>query len=141
MKLEIGGKAYEVDVAETGQGMFRVTVDGAVYEVKMPLDRGQAAGRRPGRIQEHVQAASRTSGPAPAAAASGDGHVVSPLPGVVAQILVGSGDGVKSGQPLVMLESMKMNVPVTAHGDGTVGRILVSVGDSVQVGQKILELG
>ena len=67
--------------------------------------------------------------------------MVAPLPGSVTKIEVKKGEGVKAGQVLVVLESMKMNVPVKSPSDGTVGAIHVKVGDSLQVDEPIMELG
>ena len=136
MKMEVKGKAYEVEISETGPGTFHVIVDGTTYDVRVP----DGQGRRVSQV-EASRAAPSPSARGPETGPACDGHVLSPLPGVVVKILVGQGEAVKTGQPLVMLESMKMNVPVTAHRNGTVGRILVKDGESLQVGQKVLELG
>ena len=54
---------------------------------------------------------------------------------------VAPGDEVERGDLLVMLESMKMEIPVTAPQAGTVGRVLVAEGQSVDDGDPLLELG
>ena len=53
------------------------------------------------------------------------------MPGAVLLTPTGVGDAVKAGQTVVVLESMKMELALTAPVDGTVTELLVSVGDKV----------
>ncbi len=55
----------------------------------------------------------------------------------VFQVVVAAGDTVKEGDTLVILESMKMEIPVLAEVDGTVTSVDVSVGDVIQQGDLI----
>ena len=66
--------------------------------------------------------------------------VVSPLPGLVSTVHVKVGDAVASGDPVVTLQSMKMEIPITAEGDGSVAEILVSEGDEIDTGAIIATL-
>ena len=56
------------------------------------------------------------------------------------KILVSEGDTVADGDTLVILESMKMEIPVLAESDGTVSAVHVSEGDVVQEGDVIAVL-
>jgi len=53
------------------------------------------------------------------------------------KVVVAEGDSVSDGDTLVILESMKMEIPVLAEGDGTVATLAVSEGDVVQEGDVI----
>jgi biotin carboxyl carrier protein len=53
------------------------------------------------------------------------------------KVVVAQGDSVTDGDTLVILESMKMEIPVLAEGDGTVSTLHVSEGDVVQEGDVI----
>jgi biotin carboxyl carrier protein len=53
------------------------------------------------------------------------------------KVVVAQGDRVADGETLVILESMKMEIPVLAEGDGTVSTLHVSEGDVVQEGDVI----
>jgi len=64
-------------------------------------------------------------------------EVLSPLPGLVATVHVKTGDTVASGDPVVTLQSMKMEIPITAESDGTIVEILVSEGDEIDTGAVI----
>lgn len=58
----------------------------------------------------------------------------------VIEVNVEEGSTVAVGDTIVLLESMKMEIPVIAEEDGTITRIAVSVGDVVQEGDLIVEL-
>ncbi|MFZ4125445.1 MAG: biotin/lipoyl-containing protein, partial [Rickettsiales bacterium] len=58
----------------------------------------------------------------------------SPMPGLIRQILVKVGDAVTSGQALVVMEAMKLQMTLAAGGDGVVERIAVSEGAMVEEG-------
>ena len=53
------------------------------------------------------------------------------------KVVVAEGDSVADGDTLVILESMKMEIPVLAEGDGTVSSLSVAEGDVVQEGDVI----
>ncbi len=67
-------------------------------------------------------------------------EVISPLPGLVATVHVAVGDTVASGDPVVTLQSMKMEIPITAEADGAVTEILVGEGDEIDTGAVIARL-
>ena len=57
--------------------------------------------------------------------------VESPVTGVVWKVIVGVGDTVSSGDQVMVLESMKMEIPVEAPVDGTISELSVAEGDQV----------
>jgi acetyl-CoA carboxylase biotin carboxyl carrier protein len=70
-----------------------------------------------------------------------DMPVLSELNAVVLKIEVAAGDRVQEGDTLIVLESMKMEIPVAAPRAGTVAAILVQEKQTVEEGQKIAVLG
>jgi acetyl-CoA carboxylase biotin carboxyl carrier protein len=62
------------------------------------------------------------------------------ITGTVWKIEVAVGDTVQEGDAVVVLESMKMEMPVEAEDDGTVAQILVAEGQSVQEGDPLVVL-
>ncbi len=93
--------------------------------------------------------------PAPASAAPPDvdalagdhgGHageqsiVTAPMPGTVLRVLVAEGDSVKARQPLVVLEAMKMETPLTSPYDAVVRAVHIAEGDRVAGGATLVEL-
>ena len=63
------------------------------------------------------------------------------ITGTVWKIEVKVGDAVSEGQTVVILESMKMEMPVEATASGTVAAILIKEGQSVEEGAPLIELG
>jgi len=68
------------------------------------------------------------------------GAVSAPMPGMVLDVRVAPGDDVVARQPLVVLEAMKMEVPVASPFDGTVAAVHVAAGDAVASGTLLVEL-
>ncbi len=62
------------------------------------------------------------------------------ITGTVWKIEVSPGDHVDEGDTVVILESMKMEMPVEAEDEGTVAKVLVEEGQSVSEGDKLIEL-
>jgi 3-methylcrotonyl-CoA carboxylase alpha subunit len=80
----------------------------------------------------------------PLAAHEGDdpgaGRLTAPMPGRVTQLLVGVGDIVRRGEPLMIIEAMKMEHMVAAPVDGTVEAVRFAVGDLVEEGAELIAL-
>ena len=62
------------------------------------------------------------------------------MAGTVVEVLVATGDTVNGGQDVVIIESMKMQLPITAEVDGKVVEIKVAAGDFVNEGDLIIVL-
>jgi len=62
------------------------------------------------------------------------------MAGSIWKILVGIGDKVEAGQEVVILESMKMEIPIAADSKGVVKKILFNEGDFVNEGDSLIEL-
>jgi acetyl-CoA/propionyl-CoA carboxylase, biotin carboxylase, biotin carboxyl carrier protein len=79
----------------------------------------------------------RPASTADLADAAADGDVRAPMPGQVLLVHAATGDRVTAGDPLVVLESMKMELVLTAPVDGEVAELTVAVGDKVAVDQPL----
>lgn len=134
------GAAAEVNVLHRDGGTLLLELrlpDGTRRRLRLAGAR-QGDGRRlwiDGRtlVAERVRRASTHRGPA-------DGSLAASIPAVVSQILVAPGDVVAPGDKLILLESMKMVIPILAPHGGRVGRILCAVGESVPAGVPLLEI-
>ncbi|BBK35908.1 biotin carboxylase subunit of acetyl-CoA carboxylase [Allostella sp. ATCC 35155] len=76
----------------------------------------------------------------PAAAEAGAGHLTAPMPGRITRVLVAEGDMVAAGQPLLVLEAMKMEHTIRAPAAGRVARLRHGEGDLVDEGTELAEL-
>lgn len=107
---------------------YTITVNGNVYNVT--VEEGTTAGAAP------VVSAAKAA-PAPKAApagAAGSVEVTASVPGKICKIEAAAGTAVKAGDAVLVLEAMKMEIPVVAPQDGTVATINVAVGDAVESG-------
>ena len=75
-----------------------------------------------------------------AAGPASAGSLAASIPAVVSQILVNVGDTVAAGDKLILLESMKMVIPIQAPYDGTVTAVNCSNGQAVQPSNPLVEL-
>jgi len=144
--VEVGGKRLEV-VLPAGLGV----TGGAAGETghggaARPGDgHGSAGARAGGRgggqtgVREGRRAG-RGRGVSSRGAADGD-SLVSPMQGTIVKIVAPNGQQVAAGDPIVVLEAMKMEQPLTAHKNGTVSDLAVAVGQTVSSGQVICRLG
>lgn len=118
---------------------YTITVNGNVYNVT--VEEGTTAGV----VQAPVKAAPKAApaaAPKAAAPAGGAGSikVAAGAAGKVFKIEANVGTAVKKGEPVVIIEAMKMEIPVVAPADGTVASIDVAVGDSVEAGATLATL-
>jgi biotin carboxyl carrier protein len=139
-KINIAGKTYDVEVGDISKSPVEVYVDGTVYQVEIP----ESAGDRASDVQatfapKPVVAAAAVSRPSIPDSLD-DGVVRSPMPGRILSVNISVGDTVKKGQPIFILESMKMENTIASSIDGTVTSVHVGASDSVQHGQTLAEI-
>ena len=127
-KVTLNGKIYEVEV-EKGEAVIQ-----SEYEAALPQSAPAVATVTQAPVQTAAPAQS-----APAAAA-GANAIVAPMPGTINAVKVTSGQQVKKGDVLVILEAMKMENEIYADKDGKVGQVLVQKGASVQTGTALVEI-
>ena len=90
------------------------------------------------QLAEPAAGSGRRRGGDNSAGASGD--ILSPMPGTVLEVLVAEGDRVERNQTLMVMESMKMELLISAPRDGVVRRVSVQPGQQVERGMRLLEL-
>ena len=110
---------------------FTVTVNGQDYDVVVK-DGGAAAAAAPAPV-----AAAPAAAPKAAAPAAGAVKVTASVPGKVVKVAASVGQAVKAGDSVIILESMKMEIPVVAPQDGTIASIDVAEGASVENGDTL----
>ena len=132
-KYKINGNPYAVTVNETAaDGTINVTVNGESYSVIREVE----------PVVEHKRVVVK---PAPAKKSDDKANelqdaLCSPLPGTIVGINAKVGQEVKEGDSLIILEAMKMEIPVVAPQDGTVASIDVAVGDAIDSGAVLATL-
>ena len=68
----------------------------------------------------------------------GDASLRAMMPGRIVRVLVAEGDNVTKGQPMIVLEAMKMENEIAAPHDGIVGKLLVAEGQTVENGMELV---
>ena len=118
---------------------YTITVNGNVYDVTVEEGTGSAAPVAAAPKAAPVAAAPKAAAPK-AAAGAGSVRVEAGAAGKVFKIAANVGQAVKSGDPVVIIEAMKMEIPVVAPQDGTVASIDCAVGDPCAAGQLLATL-
>lgn len=118
---------------------YTITVNGSVYDVVVEESTG--SGAAPVTAPRPVAAPKAAPAAAPkAAAGAGSIKVEAGAAGKVFKLEAKVGQAVKKGDAVVIIEAMKMEIPVVAPEDGTVASIDVAVGDSVEAGATLATL-
>ena len=126
--IDVHGETYQVAI--TGVGLkgsdkrrFFLTLDGmpeeVIFEPLNAYQKGEGGGRKQ---------------------AGHPGDVTTSMPGNIVDVLVAEGDVVKAGQPVLVIEAMKMESEVQAPAGGTVEGIFVAKGDRVTPGEVLIEV-
>ena len=119
---------------------YTITVNGNVYDVTVEENgAGAAPVARPAAAPKAAPAAAPAPKAAPAGGA-GSIEVNAGAAGKVFKIEANVGQAVKKGDAVVIIEAMKMEIPVVAPEDGTVASIDVAVGDAVEAGATLASL-
>jgi len=137
MLLAVGEQRLPLRVASRGAQVHDVTLGGVRHVLSV-----YAVGERISIFAPQGSAVVDEFDPIAHAAdgASEGGRLTAPMPGKVIAFLAKAGDAVKLGQPLAVMEAMKMEHTITAPRDGTVAELLYAVGDQVGEGGELLRL-
>jgi len=121
--LIVDGRSFEVSIEEIA-GEVRLTWRGKRFlaSVKSPLE----------KVLREV---------AHAAPSSGRTTLAAPMPGLVVALRVEAGTAVQAGQPLLVMEAMKMQNELSAERDGVLLALHVEAGQTVEAGQALATLG
>ena len=127
---------------------FKISIDGKEYLVEMEEIGGvPAPAPAPAPAPQAATPAAPIAAPAPQEEVSAPTPVpasadaqLSPMPGTILKILVREGEALKSNQPLMILEAMKMENEVVASHDGTVAGIHVTSGQVVNAGDALITI-
>ena len=119
---------------------YTITVNGVAYDVVVEEKGAGAAPVAAAPVAAAPAAAAPAAAPKAAAAAAGSVEVKASVPGKVLKVEASVGQAVKSGDSIIILEAMKMEIPVVAPQDGTIAGINVSVGQAVESGDLLASL-
>lgn len=134
VRASVGGRPVELDVVALSERELSLRVGAKVLDLTVegsPPQLGVVASGT--RTYVHVESErSRVSGRAAGGSADKSRDVKAPMPGRVIKVFVAEGDSVEAGQPVVIVEAMKMENEVKAKGPGVVAKVMVQVGATVE---------
>ncbi|MBN1132584.1 MAG: biotin/lipoyl-binding protein [Bacteroidales bacterium] len=135
-KFTIHGNEYGVDVIGIEDNIAQIEVNGTKYEIEIQSK------IKVSKTPTIVRAASRIAAkPDIDKKEGGSSHtLLAPLPGSITEIKVRTGDIIKKGQLLILMEAMKMENQILADRAGVIENIRVQPGQSVLQGDVLLEI-
>lgn len=128
-KYIINGNKYEVAIEDIVENTATVIVNGEEYQVEMepePIEEKKVVVHKPVVIER------------PASAGNTNNAVKAPLPGLITDVCVKVGDEVKEGDPVVVLEAMKMANNIEAENGGKITAVCVQPGQTVMEGDVLV---
>ena len=159
LRFRLGGRTIACDLTRDRSGTFSVALDGQSVEIEVIVLTHDTLRFRRAGVEErmtfarsgrdlylcwggetlHVEDQSRVAATKPAHAGS-DGRLRAAMSGRVAAVLVKAGDAVHAGQPLLVLEAMKMEHIHAAPVAGTVSLVHVAKNQQVAAGKIVVEI-
>lgn len=130
--VTVDGEKFQVKVEDLNQRPVIAYVEGKRFEVEI---RAETASEEAQNSPEMGQPSSHSI---PAGTSC---EVTAPMPGDIVKIHVLAGQNVKAGDPLCVLDAMKMKNTIHAPQDGTIAAVAVSEGQSVEFGVPLFSLG
>lgn len=134
-KLLINGERYDARVVEYTSSHAKININGHDYLVQIEEDHSADVPRLEGQ-QKAVPMAPNFGSDFDL----GSGEMRAPLPGVIVSIPVKEGDEVKAGQPIMIIEAMKMESEIASPIDAKVAKIMVKERSLVQEGDTLMIL-
>ena len=135
----IDGQRLEGDAKELSPGIYSILIDGKSFEVRMERLGTELRATTGGRVfriaVEDEREWRRKRGSA--VEAEGRQQVLAPMPGKIVRVLVKTGDAVRAGQGLLVVEAMKMQNEIRAPKSGTIDRVAVVEGQTVNAGEVV----
>ena len=121
----------------SASGSYSVNIGGKTYQVAIDGDTATVNGKA-------IKVSAQAGGGIRSAAAASAGEttdVTAQMPGRVVRVVLGPGDACSEGDPILVLEAMKMEMEVTAPVAGTVATVEVDAGDQVATGDVLATIG
>ncbi len=136
-RLLIDGREHEACVAERRGEDFTILFDGHKVQAKVIRDGQEYTIFQDGRVfYLHHYLPGAEAGED----MTGSGVIITPMPGRLSRLMVAEGDRVEAGQPLLILEAMKMEHTLKAPLAGTVEQVAAQEGEQVTDGQLLVKI-
>ncbi len=140
--ITLHGETYHIRLTGSGHGSqtqrpYYVSVDGVTEEVFVEtLNEIEVSGESNGNAKTKPSGKTSSDRPRP----THSGHVTTAMPGNIVDVLIVTGQKVKAGDPVLVIEAMKMENEIQASISGTIINLFVAKGDAVTPDQVLLEI-
>ncbi|MBL4657710.1 MAG: biotin/lipoyl-binding protein [Flavobacteriales bacterium] len=142
---EINGTPFDIDIQEIGKGEFHIIRNNKSYQaqlIKFDVDHKTLEIRIDGhkyklQVKDRYDVLLDKLGFGGLNSAKAK-DLVAPMPGLVLEVKVKSGDKIKKGDPLIILEAMKMENILKATTDAIIDNCSAKKGDSVEKNEKLI---
>ena len=134
--IEWEGRGHTAEIVRNDGGELIFSLNGRLIRI---IGEKRGNGRQiwvNGRLLDYQRVVAGAAGDT----AEAEGALSATIPAVVVDVLVAVGDEVKAGDKLILLESMKMVIPIVAPQDGQIQAIHCATGDAVQPGVALVEM-
>jgi biotin carboxyl carrier protein len=131
----VGDEHFKVDVEPTDAGAWGIRTIAPGRPAASPRSSAAATAAKP------APSAAGVATPAKTQVAAGEAAIEAPMPGILIRHLVAEGAQVKAGQPIVVLEAMKMENALPSPKDGVVKKLPVKPGTKVTKGTVLAVIG
>jgi biotin carboxyl carrier protein len=144
----LDGKPADLDIVATGDGTYHILRDGRGYQAQLVSAAPDAktltwlvnGNEYTVRVRDHFDELLDKLGLADLAASKAE-DIKAPMPGLVLDVMVEAGQSVTKGQPVLILEAMKMENVLKAPADATVQSVEVAKGDAVDKNAVLVRMG
>ena len=140
----LNGREFSLDAVVVRDGVLSILIDGRSYDVKQESTGAETnivVGRSGARFRAAVRdPRSLRSRRRAGDSAEGTKRISAPMPGKVVRILAPAGTEVEAGQPVLVIEAMKMQNELKSPKRGRVKKINVAEGAAVEAGQALAEI-
>ena len=125
--FEIDGKKFEVEVNLLNSNDAQVKVNDKNFDIKISNNLSEPKKSEPKIPDQSVQ--------------GNPGDLLALMPGKILKVLVSEGQKIKMGEPVIIMESMKMEQTIVSSADGVINRINVKEGETIEVGSVMIVIG
>ena len=125
--FEIDGKKFEVEVNLLNSNDAQVKVNDKNFDIKISNNLSEPKKSEPKIPDQSVQ--------------GNPGDLLALMPGKILKVLVSEGQKIKMGEPVIIMESMKMEQTIVSSTDGVINSINVNEGETIEVGSVMIVIG
>ena len=135
--FEIDGKKFEVEVNLLNSNDAQVKVNDKNIDIKISNNLSEPKKSEPKKSEPK-----KSEPKIPDQSVKGNpGDLLALMPGKILKVLVSEGQKIKMGEPVIIMESMKMEQTIVSSADGVINSINVKEGETIEVGSVMIVIG